>query len=159
MRLLIFAIFWIATTTPVLAERSPAFTDFPVKDVFVGTPATPVLSTRGARLLRSILSKEAASGPNFAGHFTLARWGCGAGCVSWAVIDAVNGVVLFPPFTVSDATGFSDPELAQHSIDFELNSELIVVNGARNESGAGEYYYRWHSNKLSLLYSIEYKQQ
>ena len=159
MRIIISAIFCLTTAASALAAQPPSFSDYPVKDVFLASPTAPILNTRVARMLRTMLRNEAKSGPNFAGHFTLARWGCGAGCISWAIIDAANGVVWFPPFTVSDAFDLSDPELAQHSIDFKINSELIVANGARNELGAGKYYYRWHDNKLSLLHSIEYKKK
>lgn len=158
MRLLIFAAFLFATV-PAIAAEPPSFADFPVKGIFRALPAVPVLTTRHARMLRTVLRKEAASGPNFAGYFTLARWGCGAGCISWAIINAATGAVWFAPFTVNGASGLGDPELAQHSLDFEINSELIIANGARNESGAGKYYYRWHNNNLSLVHSIEYKRQ
>ena len=146
-------------TAPAIAAEPPSFSDFPFREAFRASPAVPILNTRQARMFRTVLRKEAANGPNFAGHLTLARWGCGAGCISWAIINATTGAVWFAPFTVSDASGLDDPELAQHSLDFEINSELIIANGARNESGAGTYYYRWHDNKLSLVHSIEYKQQ
>ena len=144
-------------STPLLAGNIPAFTDYPAVKDFQGKPAPPVLSTPKARMMRTQLRQQAATGPNFAGHFTLARWGCGAGCVSWAIIDARTGKVWFAPFQVWDATTPDDPELGQHSIDFKIFSELIVANGALNGEGAGTYYYRWHDGSLTLLYSQEYQ--
>ena len=69
--------------------------DYSVTEVFHGTPAAPVLGTKEARQFRTELRRQAAYGPNFAGHFTLLRWGCGAGCVAVAVIDAIWGEVWF----------------------------------------------------------------
>ena len=59
----------------------PVFADFPVRDAFRGRPAAPVLATPEARRFRTELRRQAADGPNFAGFYTFARWGCGAGCV------------------------------------------------------------------------------
>ena len=142
----------------VAAAEAPRFEDYPVADRFKAKPASPILSSPRAQKFRTVLRRAAASGPNFAGHFTLARWGCGAGCVSWAIIDARSGAVWFAPFQVWDARTIGDAELVHHSIDFELDSELIVANGARNGEGAGTYYYRWHRGLLSLIHSIEYDQ-
>src|SRR5580698_5892067 len=91
---------WLALVPP---GASPAFNDYPVTDVFRGTPAEPVLSTRMARDFRTRLRNEAKFGTNFAGHYILARWGCGAGCFTVAVIDALSGRVWFAPFSVEDA--------------------------------------------------------
>jgi hypothetical protein len=63
----------------------------------------------------------AASGPNFAGHYTLARWGCGAGCVTVAVIDMTTGAVQFPPFSIEDAWK-ADHIICHHGSAFQLTS-------------------------------------
>src|SRR4051794_28941990 len=76
----------LCATGSVVALRSnsqvPQFADYPVANIFRETPKPPVLASRMARAFRTELRRQAASGPNFAGHYTLARWGCGAGCVS-----------------------------------------------------------------------------
>jgi hypothetical protein len=144
--------------SPAMAEAPPSFQDYPVTEHFAGSPAEPVLSAPDARKFRTVLRDNAKSGPNLAGHFTLARWGCGAGCISWAIIDANSGVVWMAPFTVSDPAGVSDPKL-QHSLNSQVDSELIVAVGSRNETGGGKYYYRWHDNKLSLITAIENEQK
>ena len=53
----------------------------------------PVIKTAEARRFRTMIREAAAKGPNFAGHFTVAEWGCGAGCVSVAIIDAATGSI------------------------------------------------------------------
>ena len=157
MKLLVSILFLTIFSTSLFAEQVPDYKDYPVVADFQGKPAAPVLDTPEARMMRTQLRQQAATGPNFAGHFTLARWGCGAGCASWAIIDARSGKVWFAPFQVSDATVPDNPELRQYSIDFKIDSELIVANGALNGEGAGTYYYRWHNGSLTLIYSREYQ--
>ena len=160
MKLSTFVLLLIVISTPLFAKNLPEYKDYPAVQDFHGKPVSPVLSSSKARMMRTQLRQEASSGPNFAGHFTLARWGCGAGCVSWAIIDARSGKVWFAPFLVTDVTGATtlrDPECGQHSMDFRIDSELIVVNGSVDPDGenAGTYYYRWHDGSLTLLYSKE----
>jgi hypothetical protein len=110
----------------VSADDVPRFEDYRVAETFRGTLVPAVLSSAKARLFRTVLRREAASGPNFAGHFTLARWGCGAGCVAIAVIDVVTGTVVFAPFAVQDA--WKDGHVVcAHSTDFEITSELFTA--------------------------------
>jgi hypothetical protein len=45
----------------------PKFEDFPVKEIFKGTPAKPVLTTPHQRLFRTRIRDAAANGANFAG--------------------------------------------------------------------------------------------
>lgn len=136
------------------AEPLPAFGDFPAGDRFAGKPSLPQLSTPQARRFRTLLRDEAARGPNFAGHYTVARWGCGAGCISWAIIDARGGRVWFAPFTVAPACA-DDSDACLPSLEFRPDSELMVISGARNEQGAGRYFYRWHAGVLTLLKAVE----
>jgi hypothetical protein len=126
------------------------FADYPAANVFRGTPKSPVLSSRMARAFRTELRRQAASGPNFAGHYTLARWGCGAGCVTVAVIDAITGAVQFAPFSIEDA--WKDGHvICGHGSEFELTSELLVAEGEVNGK-VGRHYFRWHNRKFSLLH-------
>ena len=155
---LVLLVAGLLLSSSALAVQSPSFEDFLVAEKFEGRPVPPSMSSHQARMFRTVLRQEASSGPNFAGHFTLARWGCGAGCISWAIIDARSGAVWFAPFEVWDAGGLPDSSLGQHSIEFNISSELIIANGALNGKGAGTYYYRWHGGKLSHIHSIEHKQ-
>jgi hypothetical protein len=79
-------------------ERLPRFEDYPVTAIFKGTPAPPKLRP-GDRLFRTRIREGAAKGPNFAGHYTIAEWGCGMGCVSIAIVDASDGRIYDAPFT------------------------------------------------------------
>ncbi|HYL92262.1 MAG TPA: hypothetical protein VEW69_03800, partial [Alphaproteobacteria bacterium] len=74
------------------------FQDYAVTEIFHGKPAPPKLVSPVHRRYRSAILRAAAKGPNFAGHYTIAEWGCGAGCVSFAVVDAATGKVFPSPF-------------------------------------------------------------
>jgi hypothetical protein len=82
------------------ANGPPRFDQYPAASAFHGKSAAPVLNTKFARRYRTRLREAAASGPNFAGSFIVAEWGCGAGCVQLAVIDARSGAVHRGPFAI-----------------------------------------------------------
>src|SRR6266478_4202549 len=60
---------------------------------YKGKLATPRLITPTQREFRTVIRRGAVKGPNFAGHYTVAEWGCGSNCVVYAVIDAITGAV------------------------------------------------------------------
>jgi hypothetical protein len=95
----------------------PRFEDYPATESFAGTPAPVDLRSQPwARMYRSALRSDAAAGPNFAGAYTIARWGCGTQCLDWAVVDARTGRVHGNPF---DSEG---------SLEFRRDSRLVVLN-------------------------------
>lgn len=96
--------------------QPPRFEDYPVKEVFSGTPAPLVLEIPEERVLddvfrdavnkgwgvfNGVTGKEFQTpGPNFAGHYVIANFGCGqtAGhCLGAAILDAQTGRVYRPP--------------------------------------------------------------
>lgn len=58
---------------------------------------------------------------NFAGHYTIAEWGCGAMCAMLAVVDRIDGRVYFTdiPFDTLDG---------HYGAEYTPESRLIVVN-------------------------------
>jgi hypothetical protein len=77
-------------------------------------------------------------------------WGCGAGCVTVAILDARSGEVGFAPFAFEDARE-GEHVVCHHGSDYELTSELLVVQG-KIKDRVGTHYYRWHNQKFSLVY-------
>ena len=116
----------LSMTTSAAGAKEPNFGDFPVA-VYVGKVANPILDTPEKRQFRTRISKAAANGPNFAGHFALAAWGCGTSCLFSAVIDVKTGVVAFFPATV--CCWPSD----QKGILFKADSSLVVFKGMLDE--------------------------
>ena len=87
---------------------------------------------------------------DFAGHFVLASWGCGASCVLTAAIDKQTGKVIWLPFTVCCwAASVSQP------LDFRLDSRLLVIHGSRDEAGRGRYFYVFDGKEFKLITAQE----
>jgi hypothetical protein len=135
--------------------RIPQFKDFPVKSEYAGKNA-PVIITADGRMYRTRLREAAQEKPNFAGHYILAAWGCGAGCLMGAVIDANTGKVHWLPHTIccwneiERDDGFSP-------IVFRLNSRLIVFTGLRNERDGdqGAHFYEFDETEFKFIRTIK----
>jgi hypothetical protein len=112
--------------TPVLSEE-PKFSDYPA-EVYTSKVAKPILDTADKRMYRTRINEAAQGTPDFAGRFIFAKWGCGASCVSGAVIDAKSGVVTMVPWIVCCSSNW-DVE----PVVYQADSRLIVFNGLINE--------------------------
>jgi len=142
------------------AQEYPSFAQFRVSQVFSGKPATPVLKTPEDRMFRTMIREGAKDGPNFAGHFTIAQWGCGAGCVSMALIDAAGGRIYRGPFKVLTW------ELLQYQgrypsngdsfepLSFKTDSRLLIARGCPEEKNCASYFYEWTGTQFKLLRKV-----
>ena len=73
-------------------------------------------SNQTARVYRSAITWSVEQfGMNFAGHYNLARWGCGTSCVNGAITDMQTGLVYNIP---SASLGY----------EFRRYSRLLVLN-------------------------------
>jgi hypothetical protein len=149
--LLICAIFGGLIVTGARAGNgTPGFTQFPVAGTFSGAPKAVRLVSRNDRKFATRLREAGRQKPNFAGHYALASWGCGASCLMVAAIDARTGNVTWLPFTVCCwATDVREP------VEFRLHSRLLIVQGSRDESGGGDYYYALDNGKFVLVKAVE----
>lgn len=143
------------------SAKAPNFEQFPSTETFSGKPAAPVFQTAGQRKFRTMIREGAAKGPNFAGRYTIADWGCGAGCVSIAVIDAKDGKVYDGPFSVLSWDMFTyegkyksnTPEFAP--LEFQKGSRLLIARGCPEEEKCASYFYEWVAPKFKLIRKIE----
>ena len=89
--------------------------------------------------------------PNFAGHYVLTAWGCGAECLMGAVIDANTGHVYWFPFTICCWSGDVD-----RPIDYRIHSRLLIFTGIRSEKEGDEgvHYYELKDGSFSQIRSI-----
>jgi hypothetical protein len=129
-------------------EAAPRFADYPALRR-VRTWAAPVLASREARLYRTTLGAEVANGPNFAGDYTLAAWGCGHNCTAAAIVAARNGRVFFPPQLRrigTDHVGTWDGgrALRYRGLRFCRDSRLLAVVGG----SGGATYFEWTGTTL-----------
>jgi hypothetical protein len=77
---------------------APRFEDYAAAAAAPGKPAPVNLASHPrAKQFRTALRDGASAGPDFAGHYTIVGWGCGGGCLDFAIVDATNGRVFFPP--------------------------------------------------------------
>jgi hypothetical protein len=130
------------------------FQHYPVAGGFKGTPAAPILATPFEHSYRTQIRVQARKGPNFAGHFTLAKWGCGSPCLGFVIIDATAGTVYDPNIIVGCANKYG----SEAKIDFRLGSRLIAATGvseaavSSTEVVCGTDYYLWDGKHLDLLH-------
>ena len=133
----------------------PRLNDYPVADVFTGTPAQPKLLRRGDKLFRTMIREGAAKGPNFAGHYTIAEWGCGTSCVSIAVIDAKTGDVYSGPFGIlgySSNMKYADVSEAKFEpLSYNVYSRLLIVRGCPEDENCGSFFYEWRTPRFRLI--------
>jgi len=90
-------------------KNAPAFDRYAVPVARVKHAPRVRLNSKLARLYRTQFRDAAKlgakTGANFAGHYRLASWGCGTGCLSWGVVDLKTGRVAFDKsmFTLQNA--------------------------------------------------------
>jgi hypothetical protein len=113
MRTLFFFLLFVVSGQ----NHFPRFEDYSVKTKYKSKPAKVDLKSHPrAKMFRSVLRNAASRGPNFAGHYAIAQWGCGTSCIEFAVIDLKTGKV------------FINPEPATSDLVFDIDSRLLVVN-------------------------------
>ncbi|MGF6505127.1 hypothetical protein [Paraburkholderia sp. 32] len=144
---LIATLMFGAVSGLALAESVLRFEDCPatVESRHAAMPRM-IFTDATARHYRSILREAAKEPINFAGHYVLATWGCGAGCVMAAAIDTNSGRVTSLPFTVSDwPLDITDP------LAYRADSCLLIAHGSRNENAEhGTYYYAFDGKTFTL---------
>lgn len=140
-------------------QKPPRFQDFPVAEPpYHGPRVAPKLRPgTTAWTFRTRIREAAAQAPNVAGHYILAAWGCGAECLSYAVIDVKTGTVWFGDQTVccwyevggATCCGVTGPDEAFEPVDFRLNSRLVVLTGLLNEQGRkARHYFQLRNGRL-----------
>jgi hypothetical protein len=126
----------ILCAMPALADE-PKFSDYPAGEAYTGKVAKPILDSEDKRMFRTRINDAAKGDVNFAGRYIVAKWGCGASCVSGAVIDAKSGVVTMIPWAVCCTKWDGDGERIQHQAD----SRLIAFVGLLNEEEPDAFHY------------------
>jgi hypothetical protein len=134
-------------------NKPPLFKDYPVSETFTGKNA-PLVLKREDTSFRTRLREAAKEKPNFAGHYIVAAWGCGAECLMGAAIDAKTGRVIWFPHTICCWGASVDQKF--EPIEYRLNSSLIVFSGLRNEKEGdnGAHFYKLENGKFVHVRSI-----
>lgn len=132
------------------AAPTPTFAAYGVTEKLITRPPKVQIKTDEDKMFVTRLKEGAKQKPNFAGHFVLTSWGCGASCLTTAAINAKTGEVTWLPFTVC----CWDMDVKE-PLEFNGNSRLLIVHGSRNEAGAGTYYYVFDGHQFTLVSSKE----
>jgi hypothetical protein len=121
------------------------FTKYPVKVTFHGHPVAPVLTTPDEHLFRTKIREGAAQGAVFADHYGIAIWGCGSGCLQFAIVDSINGQVYIFPYSVS-----ANREIGER-LTYHRNSRAVHIIGSLNEENSADRWYLWDGRQLNLI--------
>lgn len=136
---------------------APRFQDYPAPAGARFRPSAPRLTSIDAKRYRTMLRSAAAKGVNFAGHYTVAEWGCGASCADFAIIDQRSGKVFFERglrAIFGGAVGDEpDGEPSSWALRYRRDSRLLIVVGAPNEDPKreGVAFYDWSGRHLKLV--------
>jgi hypothetical protein len=155
----------------------PRFEDYPVKELFKESPHPPIIVTPEQHLYRTRIrqgvekgwgvwtngewgKEQNRPGPNFAGHYIVIVWGCGAPCLMMAICDARTGAVYNPPLSWTGGMALPLlvlPRSLGRDADFEFlqNSRLMIINATphaeRRDAGSYTFYFLWKDDQWKLL--------
>lgn len=120
----------LATSASAQSAALPTFSGYPAGPVYRGRVAPLVESSSPtARTFRTRTREAMAEGVNFAGHYVIATWGCGTGCIGGHIVDARTGR------SVADLP-FNTPY-----VTYELDSRLLRADSqvfATGEESSGQ---------------------
>jgi hypothetical protein len=154
VRLAIFATLVLCQCALFAASAPPRFEDYPAADAYRGKNAALVLG-KGDQQFRTRLLKASTEQPNFARHYILTAWGCGAGCLVSALIDANTGHVYWAPHTIC-CWALDEPDDFR-PIEVRADSRLVIFHGERNENEGddGAHYYEFTGGNFVFLTSLK----
>src|SRR5262245_17699393 len=146
LSLLAVAFCLLASLSPTVGQvkTTPRFEDFPAQPSH-NRPAPALVGKADA--FRTRIRDGAKAGPNFAGHYTGVTVGCGSGCMSFVVVDAVTGRVFYvSPFAILGLPYEGTAEGRDYrGLVFRIDSSLLVADGCPEDKDCGTRYYRWEA--------------
>ena len=135
-------------------KQPPRFEDYPLNEVFKEKPATPIID-RGNALWthRTQVRIQSQEGPNFAGHFKIAHWGCGTDCMGFGVIDLKIGKVFRFPFEALFYPTFPEQDEEFRAMKFKKDSRIVIADSCPNcdHDPCGTYFYILEDDHFKLI--------
>lgn len=130
----------------------PRFKDFPVRNIYKGPTAKPVLKSEYFRDRKELFPSRDDK-VDFAGQYIMVKMTCGSSCVTGAIMNARTGQVFSLPFTICCWREVRDDFEA---IEFRPDSRLVMFSGRRNEKGVtGYHFYVLRRDRLRFLRTTE----
>lgn len=146
-------------------SRQPSFNSYRAAVEKARAKSINFTNNAGARTFRTRLSEALGDGVNFAGHYIVAGWGCGTGCISGAIIDARNGNVYWPLPLYALGVWYEGNSYVDKPVDYRKNSRLLIITGSPGvkdnepDKPNGKYFYEWQGDQLKLIKFIPFKSQ
>lgn len=130
------------------------FENFPVSDDAAQQPSHAIdwTTAPAAKMFQTAITNQVKEGPNFAGHYSVATWGCGVACYQYAVIDDKTGVII---------KFFGGNQEMIIGTDQSLTSSLLIINPPEaikslGDSAAGRYFKtEYYQMKNGQLVSVQ----
>jgi len=163
--LIAISILFLALSALCQNSVPPSFGTYPVTVEKARARSINFKNNAPARTMRTRLFEALGGGVNFAGHFIVAGWGCGTGCISGAIIDARNGNVYWPLPLYALGVWYDGQNYVDEPVAYRKNSRLLVLSGSpgvkddQKEKPSGKYYYEWTGSDLKLLKFIPFKSE
>lgn len=141
-------ILFILLLTGMATAQEWPFQKYPAPAVQEKT-APPEAETQLTREHISSIRAAVTRGANFAGHYTIADWGCGTGCAIYVIVDNRTGKIYAPPEISRVDLGIGGPE-------YRANSSLMVLANCPDPKIYGlknclRKLYKWNGSRLVLL--------
>lgn len=161
--LLVFLIVSLVVTSVAQQTKKPTFSGYPVTVEKARVRSIDFKNEPDARAFKTRLTQAIRGGVNFAGHYVVAGWGCGTGCISGAIIDARNGKVYWPLPLYALGVWYDGASYVEKPVEYRKNSRLLIIRGSPGvkdndpEKPNGEYHYDWSGNELRLVQFFPYK--
>jgi len=159
----IIAAFFLIAASALAQTKRPAFSAYPVTAEKALARGINFKASPDARTFKTRLTEALKGDVNFAGHYVVAGWGCGTGCISGAIIDARDGRVYWPIQFNAMSTWYDGNDYVDKPIEYRNNSRLLILRGSPGvkegdaDKPYGEYYYEFRNNELRLIKFIPYK--
>jgi len=153
------------TTEDIADKRAPTFAAYRVPSPeTIESPRLDLQSNPSARMYRTVLRQEISQGPNFAGRYRVAVWGCGTSCAMFAVVNLSTGRVITPEgfshtsavyFGTEEQIVFPESQSGMGLFGFRKDSKLLAVLGDldEDENREGAFYFVLENERLRLIHS------
>ncbi len=137
---------------------APRFSEYPSAPF--DAAAKPKVEYGGSELSEEdskIVQRALLSGPNFAGHVTVALTSCGLGCGRLLLVDWRSGAIQeLPPQGSRALIQGALPCRADEALLFRRDSRLLYVTRVRGTAVVTQYYV-WNQKNAALVQSGEYQ--
>ena len=139
------------SSVPKLVDRFPSVNKAAYRvPVYTGRMANDIANKR--HNMRTRLRQALKAGPNFAGHYALAIYGCGTGCIGLSMVDVKTGQIYDDvPNPMCYYPMDKDYHYAGQDAQFSKDSRLLYLAGEVEGYGSGSFVFSFEDGKFRLI--------